>query len=271
MLRFATLAFLLLLATACARGQAKTSADNAIDETYHHQFRHIAWEEVGRSVENRPIYMAEFGDGDDVTLFFTCFHGNESSTPRFGYEFANLLHNDPTLIAEGKKVVIVPILNPDGLVHGTRNNARDVDLNRNYPTSNWGQQPGRRGHVDFGEAPASEPETRTVLKLMAEVQPDKILTVHQPRKCNNNDGPNGLALAELLAEYNGYPVEPYIGYPTPGSYGTYAGKELGIPMVTLELPRGTPDSAAFDEMWRVNRDGLLAFVNCNLEDLNEAE
>src|SRR5690606_18251055 len=101
-----------------------------------------------RSVENRPIYMTEFGSGDDVTLFFSCFHGGERSTPRFGFEFADMLHKDPSLLAEGKRVVVVPLLNPDGFVAGTRRNARNVDLNRNYPTSNWGQQPERR-HVYF--------------------------------------------------------------------------------------------------------------------------
>ncbi len=234
-------------------------------------FPGIEWVEIGRSVEGRPIHMVEFGSGDDVTLFFGCFHGNERSTPRFALEFARMLHRDPSLVAPGKRVVIVPILNPDGFAKGTRRNARGVDLNRNYPTSNWGQQPEGRGRVAFGEAAASEPETQVVLRLMERIPPTKILSVHQPLACNNPDGPAGLGLAMLMAQYNGYPVEPYIGFPTPGSYGTYAGKELGIPMVTLELSPGRPDEPAFDQMWADNREALLAFVNCNLGDLETGE
>jgi murein peptide amidase A len=276
MRRFTLLLSFLALFSGCSTTRttvetAPRAADGFSDRTYMKQFAHIPWVEIGRSVEGRPIYKVEFGSGDDVTLFFSCFHGSERSTPRFAFEFADLLHKDPSLIGEGKRIVLVPILNPDGFVRGTRNNARDVDLNRNYPTSNWGQQPEGRRRVHFGEAPASEPETRLVLKLMAETQPTKILSVHQPLHCNNPDGPNGLGLARLMARHNGYPIEPYIGFPTPGSYGTYAGQQLGIPMVTLELPPGGPDSEAFDRMWEENRAALLAVVNADLSELEAEE
>jgi protein MpaA len=32
-----------------------------------------------------------------------------------------------------------------------------------------------------------------------------------------------------------YPIEENIGYPTPGSFGTWAGIERNIPTITLEL------------------------------------
>lgn len=240
---------------------------------YYDHFDDIEWVEVGRSVYDQPIKYAEFGHGEDVMLFFSCFHGSESSTPRFGFEFANLLNENPTLVQSDKKVIVVPLLNPDGFDMDTRRNANNTDLNRNYPTKNWGQQPtarrsdGRRRVVYFGEAPASEPETQTVLKLMAMFDPDKIISVHQPLDCNNPDGPAGLGMAKLMGEYNGYELKEYIGFPTPGSYGTYAGKELEIPMVTLELPPGDPYTPEFDEMWDENWEALVAVVNCNLEDL----
>ena len=37
-----------------------------------------------------------------------------------------------------------------------------------------------------------------------------------------------------------YPVEASIGYPTPGSFGTYAGIERQIPTITLELDETCP-------------------------------
>jgi protein MpaA len=271
--RLCLLLVLTAIAVGCARNRhqveeppgERRAEDGLTDEHYMRQFAHIPWVEIGRSVEGRPIVKAEFGEGDDVTLFFTCFHGSERATPRFGFDFADLLHRNPSLLKPGRRVVVVPIQNPDGFVRGTRSNANGVDLNRNYPTANWGQQLDGRRRIRFGEAPASEPETRIVLKLLAELQPDRILSVHQPLECNNNDGPNGLALAHLLASYNGYPVEPYIGFPTPGSFGTYAGQERGIPMVTLELPPGGAESPEYDEMWRRNRDGLVAFANAGAD------
>lgn len=267
MFRFPMLFCLLAILAGCATARAPRAADGLTDRTYMKRYAHIPWEEIGRSVENRPIYKTEFGTGEDVTLFFSCFHGGERCTPGFGFAFANLLHENPSLVAEGKKVVVVPLLNPDGFVRGTRNNANNVDLNRNYPTMNWGKQPAEGRKIFFGPLPASEPETQLVLKLLADVQPGKILSIHQPLECNNNDGPAGLPLAELMARYNGYPVEPYIGYPTPGSFGTYAGIEREIPMVTLELPRGAAESEASAKMWEENREALLAVVNCDLAEL----
>ena len=40
---------------------------------------------------------------------------------------------------------------------------------------------------------------------------------------------------EKISEITGYPVKPSIGYPTPGSFGTWAGLEKKIPGITLEL------------------------------------
>lgn len=266
------LTLLPMLAGCAAIAPDRTPSNEGLTDTkYMKEFAHIEWQEIGRSVEDRPIYMTAFGSGDDVTLFFSCFHGGERSTPRFAFEFADYLHRNPERIQPGKRVVIVPIQNPDGFVRGTRNNARNVDLNRNYPTLNWGLQQDTRRQIAFGEAPASEPETRLVLKLVAEIQPTKILSVHQPIRCNNPDGPAGMGLARLLGEYNDYPLEPYIGFPTPGSFGTWAGKEHKIPMVTLELPPGQPYSPEFDQMWEDNREGRVAFVNSNLDELDNSE
>lgn len=41
--------------------------------------------------------------------------------------------------------------------------------------------------------------------------------------------------ANAISKIIGYPVEESIGYPTPGSFGTWAGVEKGIPTITLEL------------------------------------
>ena len=50
----------------------------------------------------------------------------------------------------------------------------------------------------------------------------------------NYDGP-ARELADRISDIMDYPVEESIGYPTPGSFGTYAGVERNIPTITLEM------------------------------------
>ena len=50
----------------------------------------------------------------------------------------------------------------------------------------------------------------------------------------NYDG-DAEEIAEKISKIINYPVEADIGYPTPGSFGTYCGIERNIPTITLEL------------------------------------
>ena len=85
--------------------------------------------------------------------------------------------------------------------------------------------------------------------------PSRIVTIHSignDRYCNNYNGP-GRALALAMRSHNRYPVTASIGYPTPGSFGTWAGYEHSIPTITLELPyRSSPKRC-----WEENREALL--------------
>ena len=80
----------------------------------------------------------------------------------------------------------------------------------------------------------AEIETKFVIQIMEEYSPDLILTLHTPYKVVNYDGP-AQDIAHKISEIIGYPVQSDIGYPTPGSFGTYAGIERNIPIITLEL------------------------------------
>ena len=135
-------------------------------------------------------------------------------------------------------VLFIPCLNPDGLQNNTRINANGVDLNRNFPTKNWGGDTGAAGNnpSDYfgGKSAGSEIETQFVMEVIEEYKPSRILTLHAPYKVVNYDGP-AREWAEKISEIIGYPVEESIGYPTPGSFGTYCGVERNIPTITLEL------------------------------------
>ena len=124
----------------------------------------------------------------------------------------------------------------------TRVNKNGVDLNRNFPTKNWGEDTSLAGAnpSDYygGPKAASEVETKFIVSLMNDVAFDAIITLHSPYKIVNYDGDKGgeaLRLAQKISEFTGYPVEGDIGYPTPGSFGTYAGVERDIPTITIEM------------------------------------
>lgn len=129
-------------------------------------------------------------------------------------------------------MLFIPSLNPDGKQLGTRTNSNCVDINRNFPTKNW--ELTKKDNYFGGESPASEIETRFLINVIEEYKPKLILTLHTPYKIVNYDGP-AKEVSEKISEIINYPVEESIGYPTPGSFGTYAGVEKNIPTITLEM------------------------------------
>ena len=88
-----------------------------------------------------------------------------------------------------------------------------------------------------GEFPACEKETEFLINLAQKVAFDAIITIHTPYKIINYDGiknKNTLPLARKISNFLNYPLEEDIGYPTPGSMGTYFGIEKNIPIITIE-------------------------------------
>lgn len=157
-------------------------------------------------------------------LIIGCFHGDE---PQGEYLIERYLDKKPDT-----NIVFIPCLNKYGTKNGIRTNENGVDLNRNFPTQNWKKT--ERNEFFGGEEPASEIETRFVMETVEKYKPRLILTLHAPYKIVNYDG-DALVAANAISKIIGYPVEESIGYPTPGSFGTWAGVEKGIPTITLEL------------------------------------
>lgn len=134
-------------------------------------------------------------------------------------------------------IFVIPCLNPDGYALKTRTNANKIDINRNFPTKNWVES--EKNEFFGGNEPQSEIETKFVVEVIEALKPDLILTIHAPFKIVNFDG-DALEVSEKIARIIGYPVQGDIGYPTPGSFGTYCGVEKNIPTITLELGEDEP-------------------------------
>lgn len=180
------------------------------------------------------------------SLIIGVFHGDE---PQGKFLIEEYLKYQTALSSASQptnSLLFIPCLNPDGMQLAQRTNANGVDLNRNFPTKNWGQNHGENATCDDeksayfgGKSGGSEIETQFLIDTINEFKPANIITLHAPYKVVNYDGP-AKNLAEEISKIINYPVEASIGYPTPGSFGTYAGVERQIPTITLELDEEIP-------------------------------
>ena len=170
-------------------------------------------------------------------LVIGVFHGDE---PQGKFLIEKYLEQKSS---NQEKLLFIPCLNPDGMQLNTRTNANKVDLNRNFPTKNWGEDTSQAGSnpEDYfgGKSAGSEIETKFVIDIIEKYKPKLIITLHAPYKIVNYDGP-AKEIAEKISSIIKYPVESSIGYPTPGSFGTYYGVERQIPTITLELDETCP-------------------------------
>lgn len=211
---------------------------------------------LGWSVEGKLLTLTIFGTGEPAVFVMGGIHGDEPSSAVVARQLIALLRADPDLCA-GCTVGILPAANPDGLARHRRTNANRVDLNRNFPARNW--QRARRGELSRGDRPGSEPETQAIREAMELLEPACVVSIHaisRGRRCNNYDGP-ARELAVLMSRHNGYPAKASIGYPTPGSFGSWAGVDQQIPTITLELPKGVSGQ----QCWEANRGALLALID----------
>lgn len=172
-------------------------------------------------------------------LVLASMHGDESETT---VVLSDALRS---IRSNSLKNAAILCANPDGLVRGTRGNAKGVDLNRNFPASNWSPEPvfykSRKDDsqdiaLSPGTEPGSEPETRALLSLLDQMKPRAVITLHAALACI--DDLDSSFLATQLSERSGLPLE-LVSYATLGSFGSWA-QEHELNLVTYELEAASP-------------------------------
>ena len=152
-------------------------------------------EEYGQSVEGRPLQVARIpcsaaaGTAPRILLCAN-IHGIEFIGNRIAHGFLEKkINNDVQVeaLCQEAELWIAPCLNPDGYARTweaqgvgklplMRQNARGVDLNRNFPLP-FGKKPSwipgtgshQKGDATYrGEAPLSEPEVSSLVRLLEE-------------------------------------------------------------------------------------------------------
>ncbi len=180
----------------------------------------------GESVRGRPLEVTQRGDpAAPVRLLVVgSIHGNETAGHAV---IARLRRLAPP---SGVQLWLVRTANPDGVSRGTRQNARGVDLNRNFPFR-WAGGGAAFDTYFPGRGPASEPETRALQRLIAEIEPDLTLYFHQHMR-----------LVALAHDSDNTAVRAYA-------------RRVGLPPRWLPYYRGTATS------WQNHRaPGTTAFV-----------
>ncbi len=200
---------------------------------------------IGYSVRGRPIVAYYFGNGTDTILFTGGMHGSERSGQVTMQAWVTYLQTNGHKIPADKRVVIIPNTNPDGIATGSRNNVNNVNIDRNFPASNWSARIDTASGVlenGGGTSPGSEPETQAVLSITRQLRPRLEVSFHaQGSLVGANKYGDSVAIGNLYASMVGYGTmfnnpEEVMGYTITGEYEDWMGEELGVPAILIELP-----------------------------------
>jgi hypothetical protein len=141
---------------------------------------------LGKSENEIPIYKISIGTGKKRVLIWSQMHGNESTGTKAVFDLFNFFKDFGESSAIKKNIldnctlVFIPMLNPDGAITYTRENARDIDLNRDA--------------VDLKAI-----ESRLLRSVLEEFNPHFCFNLHDQRTIFNVEGTENPATISFLA------------------------------------------------------------------------
>lgn len=175
---------LLLAALAAAPAPAQVAPATAwMPEDWRQLARPIAFEEMqtflaavdgkggvtvsiaGESTRGRPVYLVHVGRAGAApaarrVLFYAQQHGDEVAGKDALLYLIRDLARDPSRLPAAAELWILPLMNPDGAVAGTRESGAGVDLNRD--------------HIGI-----EQPETRALHEVVRRVRPHVAVDCHE--------------------------------------------------------------------------------------------
>jgi murein peptide amidase A len=189
---------------------------------------------IGHSVQDRPIVAMRVGDpaAPVHVLVVGDVHGNEPA----GEAIVARLKRARL---SGVAFWLVRTANPDGRARDTRQNARGVDLNRNFPYRWAGARPGT---YFPGPRAASEPETRALMRLVRRVRPQLAIYYHQHMGITVRSRAGDVAVERDYARRTGLPLRSLPNYH--GTAVSWENREVpGGTAFVVELRAGPADAA----------------------------
>jgi hypothetical protein len=107
--------------------------------TLIHQIGVKKWKLLGTSYLGKPIRMLTIGTGPVKIMVWSQMHGDEPTATAAIFDVINFLntHTDHNQILRNTiltncTLYFIPVINPDGLEAYTRQNAQNIDINRDY-------------------------------------------------------------------------------------------------------------------------------------------
>lgn len=220
---------------------------------------------IGTSVQGRPITAYYFGNGATTVLYTGAVHGSEVSTRSLMDRWIQDLDEKARTIPAHITVVVVPVINPDGIARGSRVNANNVDLNRNFATSDWQKDITTVNNQPFpgggGESAMSEPETKAISGLAQRLRPKVILSYHSiGSMVAANQAGNSTTLAATYAQLSGYrnitgQSDAAFEYSVTGTADDWYAQAIGVPSLLIEL-----GSHSYHQFER-NQTAMWAMIN----------
>jgi hypothetical protein len=205
-------------------------------------------EEIGYSLEGRPLQLYIFGNGEHQRLIVADIHGgDEWNTLTLANQLIQYLNQYPDVVPDDVTLYILPTLNPDGEARAHdrygRLNHNGVDLNRNFPV-NWRADWERAGCWNSipssgGTGPGSEAETQALMDFITRHDIEALISYHSAALGIFPGGDpwdeNSIRLAESIAHVSTYSFPPLdTGCAFSGTLPDYAVSQ-GIAAVDLEL------------------------------------
>ena len=142
---------------------------------------------IGKSVLGKSIYSYEIGEGKTKIFLWSQMHGNESTTTKALFDFLNVLQSGSELAKQLLNTFTfcsIPMLNPDGALLYTRENANKVDLNRDSQA-------------------LTQPESKILREVFESFKPDYCFNLHDQRTIFGvSDTGKSATLSFLAPSYN---------------------------------------------------------------------
>ena len=204
-------------------------------------------------MQGRPIDGYEIGYGKNTLLLFASIHGNEMGTADLLNQLVLEIALDKNLVSKNKKLLIIPVANPDGYQERLDNlNANGANLNLNFGTSDW-QNYGPEGNY-AGASPFSEKESQAIKEIVEKYKPKAIISFHSHGNLISPEkGDVSAALAKWYSEKTGYAY--FDAWDYPGTATKWFVESTGNPAITVEI------SKDFQSDWEINKGALLELVS----------